>query len=454
MSNENASLVPGTLFLFGILAISGGLGALFPVGGAWAATYEETIMGLNPDFRWVLDGDFTDEMGNLDGTLGNAPTYVSTIIPQSEHSQCGDFTPNDEMHVADSPLINYGTGYAGQERSISVWFMADSVPTNTGNIIWGEGGATNSLSVYTYNDGGTYKAYCTAVEGKKIDYAEYAISTGTLYHLGCTYDFPNNAIKMYINGALVDTDSSLAIGASLSSHSANNALGGQDSNTDNHLGSQISTNFNGKIADFAYWSDGAVLEASDFAAIYETGMYGGGQQSEIAWSASSLDLGSGTEGAGSLTGSAGITSSGTSSNVEVSCDSGDCATISEDWVDTTDMEDEQEFFANFTCSDSSAGNFSATFSVASDEDASADEITVTCYIEPAQQGSPPTAPVTENVVLESFLGTNTSAENLTLSYDSYDVNEDAVKNITSWFLDSEPLMLLNLPFESQSTSSS
>lgn len=235
-------------------------------------SYNTTVMDLNPNFRWVLDGDFTDEMGNLNGTAGEAPNYVDTIIPNSGHAQCGDFVPNDEMHVADDPLINTGVGYEGEERSISVWFNADTIPSNTGNTIWSQGGYVNSLSVYTYNDSGTYYVYCTAVEGgANRDFARAEIVEGTTYHLGGTYDFPNDEIKIYINGVLIDTDDDLAIGVDLNEHIFNIALGGQNQNTKNHDGDPITTNFDGRIADFAYWSGGTVLSEADFLSIYTAG---------------------------------------------------------------------------------------------------------------------------------------------------------------------------------------
>jgi len=243
-------------------------------------------MDLNPDFRWVLDGDFTDEMGNLDGTGSEPPVYVNTIIPYSDHAQCGDFTPYDEMHVANDPLINTGTGYLGQQRSISLWFNADTIPTNAGNTIWSQGGGTNSITIYTYNSSGTTFVYCAAVEGANIDYVRAEITTGETYHLVVTYDFPGNVINLYINGSLVDTDNSLAVGPSLASHSGNIALGGQDTNTDNHLGQSISNNFDGRIADLAYWSDGGVLSSTNVSDIYLAGT------TELAWNEYNVDTAS------------------------------------------------------------------------------------------------------------------------------------------------------------------
>ncbi|MBN2122339.1 right-handed parallel beta-helix repeat-containing protein, partial [Candidatus Micrarchaeota archaeon] len=61
-------------------------------------------------------------------------------------------------------------------------------------------------------------------------------------------------------------------------------------------------------------------------------------------------------------------------------------------------------------------------------------------------------PVTENVTLNSTFGTNYSTENLTLHYDSYDGDNDAIKNITNWYLNGTPIAVLNMPFEGGSNS--
>jgi parallel beta-helix repeat protein len=56
-------------------------------------------------------------------------------------------------------------------------------------------------------------------------------------------------------------------------------------------------------------------------------------------------------------------------------------------------------------------------------------------------------PVAENATLNTTLGHNTTDENLTLYWDSYDTNGNMIKNITNWFLDYVPIAPLNMPFE-------
>jgi hypothetical protein len=67
---------------------------------------------------------------------------------------------------------------------------------------------------------------------------------------------------------------------------------------------------------------------------------------------------------------------------------------------------------------------------------------------------PNNPPVAENVTLSSSNSTNYSEENLTVSWDSYDADDDPVYNITTWVRDGSPFETLVLPFEGGSTSSS
>ncbi len=249
-------------------------------GGGSGAEYNDTITALSPEARWILNSDGTDITGNgHDGTLGNAPDFVTSIIPVAPVPNCGDFDgSSDQYNVDDHPKINTGSGYLGYQKAISVWIEADTIDTTgNGRGIWTEGGTTNSLNMYVYDNGTSTNIYCNAVEGggDPNDWVAYPISTGVTYHVGCMFDFNSEgAIHMYINGELVDSDTSLGVGTALSSHGNNNALGGVDQNTINHAGSQLSGNFEGRIADLVYWSDGSFITADDFADIYNAGLMG------------------------------------------------------------------------------------------------------------------------------------------------------------------------------------
>lgn len=104
----------------------------------------------------------------------------------------------------------------------------------------------------------------------------------------------------------------------------------------------------------------------------------------VAWNQSTLNLGTGVQGGGDLNGSANITSTGSNTNVTVTCDSGNCSVITETWDDTTDMSNGQSLGVTFTCDDSTIGSFWALYNVTSVEDTTPNQINVSCTIsEPA-----------------------------------------------------------------------
>ncbi|MBW2981463.1 lamin tail domain-containing protein [Candidatus Woesearchaeota archaeon] len=120
----------------------------------------------------------------------------------------------------------------------------------------------------------------------------------------------------------------------------------------------------------------------------------------IQWNQAVLDLGSGEQGAGALTGSENITASGDDhTNVNVAC-TGDCTEITNDWTNGSSMFEDESLAVTFTCSDTAVGAYSAVFDVVSDEDTTPNQITVNCDI---------TIPIasTGNVLLNEFLADGT-----------------------------------------------
>ncbi|MEE9525890.1 MAG: lamin tail domain-containing protein [Candidatus Woesearchaeota archaeon] len=98
----------------------------------------------------------------------------------------------------------------------------------------------------------------------------------------------------------------------------------------------------------------------------------------INWSQANINIGTGELGAGDITNTTNITSDEVNTNVNVVCDSGNCTLITDDWTDGTNMIDGQSNVVTFTCLDTTAGALSAVFNVTSNEDTTADQITVTC----------------------------------------------------------------------------
>ncbi|RKY41417.1 MAG: hypothetical protein DRP85_06410, partial [Candidatus Makaraimicrobium thalassicum] len=111
------------------------------------------------------------------------------------------------------------------------------------------------------------------------------------------------------------------------------------------------------------------------------------ERREVNWNQSTLNLGSGYKDAGTLTGSANISSTGSNTDVNVTCTSGNCSEITEIWSDTTDMTHGQNLNVTFECSDAALGTLWAIFNVTSNEDSIPNQINVSCEI---TDGTPPT----------------------------------------------------------------
>ncbi|MEM4267757.1 MAG: LamG domain-containing protein [Candidatus Woesearchaeota archaeon] len=107
----------------------------------------------------------------------------------------------------------------------------------------------------------------------------------------------------------------------------------------------------------------------------------------VVWNQSVLDIGTTTQFQGSITGYADIISTGVNNYTNVSCVSGNCSIISQNWTNGTDIADQEAKQVQFVCSDSLAGSMSAVFSVVSNNDTTPNSITVACFVIDPPPGS-------------------------------------------------------------------
>ncbi len=107
----------------------------------------------------------------------------------------------------------------------------------------------------------------------------------------------------------------------------------------------------------------------------------------VVWNQTVLDLGSIDEQEGNLTGYLNITSNEINNEVNVSCISGDCAKIVQNWTNRTAMVDSQTESVRFECNDSEPGLFEAEFQVVSVEDSVPNIVDVYCEMRNPPPGS-------------------------------------------------------------------
>lgn len=241
-----------------------------------SADYNQEIVNLAPWYRWTFNNTWNDTgygTSNSPRNGSNAGGVFTTgggIIP-AVNWECGDFTPNAEVRINDSPNINSGSGYTFVKRSISVWAEFDSVNSgggNKGRIVWEQGGGTNWWSIYTFNN----NLYSCIGEGRTQDgFCFDSVSVSTLYFIVVTIDLSlsSNQMKLYINGSLAD-QTTTSVGPSLSAHSGNIAWAGVNSSPRNHLNTTIVNNMDGKLSDGCYWYE-QVLTASEISDVWDAG---------------------------------------------------------------------------------------------------------------------------------------------------------------------------------------
>jgi len=239
---------------------------------SWGSNYEQTILNLSPDYWWKLDGDETDSADGADSNGGIDPDWVDPIVPGSSATYCGDYN-GDDTDIPNQGDINDGTTY---DRSMSVWFIADTIDTTSnGRAIWEEGGSTNSIVLYVHEEAGEDRLYFVIGESANIDTMYYPISEGVLYHVGIWVDYSEEEMHMYLNGTEVaNKTGGFNTGTSLSSHTGTPCIGDSDGDGWDEL--QVTGNFDGRIQDMIYWGDESpLLTGSDFEDIYNAGITAG-----------------------------------------------------------------------------------------------------------------------------------------------------------------------------------
>lgn len=100
---------------------------------------------------------------------------------------------------------------------------------------------------------------------------------------------------------------------------------------------------------------------------------------------------------------------GNNTNIIVSCESGDCSTITENWIDGININESSSQDINFTCSDNSVGSYSAIFNVTSNEFTDKNTITITCQVDKVY------GPISVNILEPLPLTINTIGQNQTFT---------------------------------------
>jgi len=198
---------------------------------------------FNEDAYTGVAGDVIDAAGS-----GNDSNSVNTPIKtQGIYGEGVGCTGNNGISIVPAIFDN-----AFNERTISVWFRADS--TNGVQAIYEEGGTVNGIVIYIDNGilyGGTYKR-----TGADYDiFLPFPVKANIWYNVAIRFQ-TTNGFELFING--IKVGGPVALGLDMPPHSDDNGICFQNNDTRRHTGSfngsGQSNFFRGVIDELAVWN--------------------------------------------------------------------------------------------------------------------------------------------------------------------------------------------------------
>ena len=231
----------------------------------------DQILAANPIGYWRLNetaGTVSANLGSLGGVV-NA-TYVNGPILGAAPLYDGGGTSvyfdgiDDQVTIPNHPSINTTPQPL---RSVELVFNADT--TMGRQVLYEEGGTTNSFSIYIFNG----SLYVNARNSTGLGPLNISapIVAGQTYHVGFTFDAPNGVFRAYMDGMEIGN---AVVTANFPSHTGNVGIGHQNNGTWYHDGSQGGDGnyFNGHISDVGMYNAALTAQQMEEHAAAVTGV--------------------------------------------------------------------------------------------------------------------------------------------------------------------------------------
>jgi hypothetical protein len=364
------------------------------------ARAENTVTGQNHQEMWYCDED------NLGASSGSVTVLLGAGSGATWGVHAHLYTGVSQSGPTDSGIDDTSTG-------TTVTVTGIDVPAN-GLVVMGAAEGTDALTVNSWTsplierqDGGTYDP--DSADLASASGIETSAQTGKTYVATFSDDFNRgtgivgvwpmaNVVSWNqttlnlgsgykgagrVNGSanITSVGTNTNVTVNCTSGNCSKITVSWSNSTNMTDGQSIQANFTcSDSAVGSFWANFSVKSVQDTTLAYIN--VSCTISSVVAWNQSTLNL-TGYKGAGSVNGSANISSLGNNTNVTINCTAGSCSTISLiSWSNSTNMTHNQNTRINFTCKDSTVGNFSANFSVKSVEDTTLAYINVSCNIAP------------------------------------------------------------------------
>ena len=209
---------------------------------------DDPVPDLSPTFRWKLNGNTDDAVEGYNAEASAGTAYTDSIIPSLPDDQSAFFdSGNSEINVTNDARIN-STRVKG---SMSMWFTADSLPTNNrARAVYEQGGSVNWITMIQE---GSDLLFLVGESSNSQGFIRHAINANQTYHVFYSFDFSLNRMNFWIDGVSIGEEQP-NVGNELAAHGGDISIGGSADIRDSN-GNRNFDPFEGKIQDIVYWSE-------------------------------------------------------------------------------------------------------------------------------------------------------------------------------------------------------
>jgi len=209
---------------------------------------DDPVPDLSPTFRWKLNGNTDDAVEGYNAEASAGTAYTDSIIPSLPDDQSAFFdSGNSEINVTNDARIN-STRVKG---SMSMWFTADSLPTNNrARAVYEQGGSVNWITMIQE---GSDLLFLVGESSNSQGFIRHAINANQTYHVFYSFDFSLDRMNFWIDGVSIGEEQP-NVGNELAAHGGDISIGGSADIRDSN-GNRNFDPFEGKIQDIVYWSE-------------------------------------------------------------------------------------------------------------------------------------------------------------------------------------------------------
>jgi len=145
--------------------------------------------------HWQFEGDATDSVGSLDGTLNGNPEFIDGPVGRAiKFDGDGDFV-----------VVN-GTLGGLQELTISMWIAIDGLGGSRNSLFHKNDWVTGSLHFLITGDAVIQFAVCDNGPNN-VDSATTLPVDSTWHHIAVVYSVSANSVEFYVDGVLSEIGS-------------------------------------------------------------------------------------------------------------------------------------------------------------------------------------------------------------------------------------------------------